>query len=236
MDTNNWKLDLFSALDTADSLRAVIDASLKVIKPLGLDFCGWRMASPDAPQGLHVSIVSSDDPAHRMESARQYDDSPCSRHCARSTAPFSWLGTTDDDAFQQAPELFESYYALGHYAGWARSIIDEQQRYNMFYAESSVPFSAADMEYIEQHMQWVFATTFIRINELPDITDNILTPIQCQILSLYARGHHRLEEIADVMHRPLACIKSELDHTLTTLGCQNIAMAVARAIFLRLLN
>ena len=236
MNTNNWKLDLFSALDKANSLHAVIDASLKVIKPLGWDFCGWRMATPEAPLGQHISIMSSDDPAHQMESARQYDDSPCSRHCARSTTPFSWLGTTDDAAFKQAPELFESYYALGHHAGWGRSVIDEQQRYNMFYVESKTPFSASDIQHIEQHMQWVFATTFVRINELPDVSENILTATQCQILSLYAQGHHYLEEIADVMHRPLAYIKGQLARALAILGCQDITMAVARAIFLRLLN
>lgn len=235
MNTNNWKLDLFSALDSVDTPQGVMDISVAAIRPFGFDFCGWRLASDAATRGQHISITSSNDMAHRMEGARRYDDTPCSRYCQRSSEPFIWLGTTHDDVFNLAPELFEEYYSLGHYAGWARSIAPEGQCYNMFYVESARPFSAADMDQIDQHMQWVCAATYVRISELPGTTDIALTDEQRQILCLYMQGYRHVEDIADELHKPMQWIKAVLENALQLLGCTDINMAVARAIFLRLI-
>lgn len=235
MNTNNWKLDLFSTLDAAYSLQAVMDASINAIRPFGFDYCSWRLASNKAPIGHHVSITSTSDKAHQIESARGYDDSPCSRHCSRSSRPFTWLGTTDDEVFKQSPALFEEYYSLGHYAGWAKSVIENDQRYSLFYVESTQPFSSHDMHQIDQHMQWVSAATYVRIHELPAVSNIQLTSEQCQILRLYAQGYRHLEDIADVMHRPRAWINAVLKNAMNVLMCRNINMAVARAIFLKLI-
>ncbi|BBG29611.1 helix-turn-helix transcriptional regulator [Zymobacter palmae] len=235
MNANNWKIDLFSSLDAAQSLQGVMDASVAAVRPFGFDFCVWRLASSDTQGGQHLSITSSNDMAHQQESARRYDDSPSSRHCLQSSLPFSWLGTTQDKAFHLAPELFEEYYGLGHHAGWSKSIDTDEQHYNMFYVESTQPFSAADMHSADQHLQWVCAAAYVRLNELPTTVDIALTAEQRQILRLYAQGCPHVEEIADVLHKPLRWINAVLENACKLLGCTDINMAVARAIFLRLL-
>lgn len=235
MNTNVWKLDLFSALDRAHCLQTVMDASVAAVRPFGLDFCTWRLASFAPIGGQRISITSTNDKAHLIEIARGYDDSPCSRHCARSLTPFQWLGTTQDYAFKQAPILFEEYYSFGHYAGWAKSINHNHQHYDMFYVESTQPLSTADMHHIDQHMKWVCAATYVRINELPSSTQVVLTDEQRQILCLYAQGYHRIDDISDVIHRPLIWTQAVLQKALQVLGCSDINMAVARAIFLKLI-
>ena len=235
MNTNNWKLDLFSALDAANSIQSVMDASVAAVRPFGFDFCAWRLASEKALQGNHVSISSSNDPVHQTESTRGYDDTPCSHHCAASSVPFTWLGTTDDAVFKQAPELFEEYYSLGHRAGWAKSMLPDGRCYSMFYAESTLPFTSMHMHYVNQHMEWVYAATYVRINEFPERSNILLTDEQKKILSLFAQGIKRVNTIADTLHRPENRIKIELSKALFLLDCTDINTAVARAIFLGLL-
>ena len=235
MNTNNWKLDLFSALDSANSIQSVMDASVAAVRLFGFDFCAWRLASEQALYGQHISINSSNDRAHYTECAREYDDTPCSRHCARSSVPFIWLGTTHDAVFNQDPELFEEYYSFGHYGGWAKSIMPEGECYNMFYAESAQPFKSIDIQHVEQHMEWICAATYVRIHELPSEDTVTLTDEKRQVLLLYVKGCRNIEEISGVVCRPTYWVNAVLTSAIKLLKCCDINMAIARAIFLKLI-
>lgn len=234
MNASNWKLDLFTALDRASSLSGIMDASLQAIRPYGFDFCAWRIQQP---YDRHVSITSTEDEAHRQEVARAYDNSPCSRHCSRSSVPFSWLGSTCDDAFKLAPSLFEEYYACGHRAGWAQSVLrnDGAPQYSMFYAESVDALTSQEMAVADQHMQWVSAATLVRVNELHMDAAVILSDEQCRVLEWLSDDSIGAEYVANKLNCSVCHVQRLVKQALTALDCRDLHMGIARATLLGLL-
>ena len=81
---NNWQVDLFTGLEQATNMQDVLDITMRTIKPMGFDFCGWRSMLP-LPMSTKkiITLGAQEDEVTEKENSGEYLESPLSKHCAR---------------------------------------------------------------------------------------------------------------------------------------------------------
>lgn len=233
---NNWQLDLMTDLSRTTSMQDILDISQKSVRGLGFDFCAWQSQLPlPLTKRRSFGISTTDDKAHSKGRAGGYDESPAMKHCAKSTTPFTWLGTTDDEVFHQAPTLFEEYYSFGHRGGWAQSIIDSYGLYSVFVADSANPFEQQDLDNVDLHLQWIATAVHSSMLRTRDIEKRVsLTVRETEILRWTGDGK-TAEEIGIILNLNHNTINFHLRNAMQKLEATNKTAAVVKAIFLRLL-
>ena len=236
MNDNNWKLDLFSALDKAYSVNHAVNVALDIVRPLGFSFCGWR-TNDVVPyqQDVNPHIVAFNttaDEALANMTKGIYDQAPVPRHCAASKAPITWHGTMDEAVFLQSPGLWEEYYAMGRRSGWAVATLESDGRKGIFFVESQENLSPNDMKHIERHLQWVSAATHIRINELNLMANLKLSPIELEVLKNLFKYDASLTKVLDNNKMNKHDIVNVVHGLKIKLGCDNLHSLVAYAVFL----
>lgn len=115
---SQWQIDLYNGLNNAVDIQDVLNFTLKIVKPLGFDYAGWRTELP-VPMSKHKTLAlnTSEDEVLEKVSDGGYDESQGVQHCSRSMEPFYWLGNRSDSIFNKTPELWEEYYSLGRFGG-----------------------------------------------------------------------------------------------------------------------
>lgn len=239
MNTNNWKIDLFTALDAAHSLQAVMSASLAAIQPFGFDYCGWRTDLPLPGQTKDSGIVTFnavEDEVYITTVNGGYQNAPVPLHCAHSLDPISWRGTLEDEVALRSPEVMEEYYGLGHKGGWAVATTAPDGIRGMFFVESKNVLSCADMRHAEQHMKWVSAATYMRTVELQSAPLVELTNAEIDFIKNLIHTTGNLELTAclskltpDHSSMIIRSLKKKLE-------CNDLYGIIARATFLRLID
>ncbi|BBG29455.1 helix-turn-helix transcriptional regulator [Zymobacter palmae] len=231
---HNWRLDLFSGLDSAQDMHGVLDVALKVIRPFGFENCGWRALVPTAPIGRYTLLHSWEDSFVRKEHDGRYDDAPVPQHCAQSTDPISWQGTTEDPLFMKAPLLWEEYYECGHYGGWAQSLLSGEGNFSMLYMDSSHVLYPDDLLHVDTNLRWITAAVLCRMDEVKQSDSVRLAPVEHDILRWLCEGLDD-EQIAKRMTTSVYLIHMHLRSAMVKLKASTRQAAVARAVFLGLL-
>lgn len=235
MNTNNWKLDLFSSLDSADSLQSVMSAALNAIQPFGFDFCGWRADLPtaDCAKESGITVLNAvEDEVYNTTVNGGYQNAPIPFHCAHSLTPVSWQGTVDDEIFIRSREVAEEYFSLGHRGGWAIATTGSDGDRGMFFIESQHIIPSADLLYAEQHMQWVSAATYMRITELKSTTEISLSRTESEIIKELFKTNGNIFQTADNSKLTLKQVTINIESMMKKFECNNIHSLLARAIFL----
>lgn len=235
MNTNNWKIDLFTALDSAHSLSSVIEVSLAAVKPFGFDFCGWRTL-PSRPDKSTVALNSIEDEVTKTMLKGGYDRAPVPSHCAHSMDPIAWQGTFEDGVFLQCQELIEEYYGFGHRAGWAIATLDKGGSRGMFFVESKNAFSPEELYYAEQHMRWVSSAAYMRISEVKENTCITLSQYEKKLLAALAHHGENVIKASEQCKIPLAVFLADVEKLKKQWECQNIYELVSRAMLLGLVG
>ena len=239
MNSNNWKLDLFSALDSASSIGMVMDVSLKAVRPFGFDFCGWRSNTCPTKRSNNTGVVAFNavkDKALEKIANGDCDRAPVPRHCAISHAPISWRGTTDEDIFLQAPDVLEEYYSTGHYSGWAISTAVHDGQKGIFFVESQNILSPTEILYAEQHMRWVSAAAYVRMCELKQASVNQYVSIDETIILRKLYWHNAsINEV--LVNSGISAIKlfHMIENLCNKFGCNSVHALLAHALFLGLI-
>ncbi len=233
MNTNNWKLDLFSALDSASSIKTIMDASLEAVRPFGFDFCGWRTNAQPAKKSSSNGVVAFnaiEDKALEKIANGDCDYAPVPRHCAISQVPISWRGTTEEDIFLQSPSLWEEYYSTGHRSGWAISTAAQEGGKGIFFVESKNILSPQEMWHAEQHMQWVSAAAYVRLDEIKTVSlDLYVSPTEKDILRLLYYFDTSVEKVVDATHMEVAFVVEIINGLRKKFGCESLYSLVASA-------
>lgn len=235
MNTNNWKIDLFTALDSAHSLSSVIKVSLAAVRPFGFDFCGWRTL-PSLPDKSTVALNSIEDEVTKTMVKGGYDQAPVPSHCACSMEPIAWRGTLEDQVFSQCRELIEEYYGFGHRAGWAMATLDREGNRGMFFAESKNILSPQELYCAEQHMKWISSAAYMRISEVRENTNLTLSQHEKNLLAILSRYGENVINAAEKCKVPLATLLDDIEQLKRKWECQNIYDLISRTMFLGLIE
>ncbi|BBG29612.1 helix-turn-helix transcriptional regulator [Zymobacter palmae] len=232
---NNWQVDLFTGLGRADTVQDIVDVTAKIIKPIGFEYCGFRLLFPlplSRPQ--LITTYTAEDEMYEKERNGGYLETPMSVHCSQSMTPFVWEGTTEDSVFKQMPEVFEEYYGYGHRGGWAQSLIEKQNMYSLFYADSSTSMTAAHLERVTLKMEWVATAVLSRLNQIKHTSGIQLSLREKEVLRWTGDGK-TADQIAEILMLSPSTINFHLRKAMQKLDAPNKTAAVVRAIFLRLL-
>ena len=233
---SQWQIDLFTGLENAVDMQDVLDVTLKTIKPFGFDFCGWRSKLPLPLSKRRYSILhSNEDKVSEQENDGFYDEAPIPKHCARSTESISWRGTTEDPTFLLAPELWEEYYSVGHFGGWAQSIIESKNMFSMIYVDSSVPLLQKDLDNVDLKMQWVAVAVLAKMNKMRLAPNIVLSTREKEILKWFGDGKTS-EQIGMILNLSHSTINFHFRNTMKKLGTHNKTSTVVKAIYLNLLH
>lgn len=239
MNTNNWKLDLFTSLDSAHSIQSVMSASLEAIRPFGFDFCGWRTDLPtaDCAKESGITVLNAvEDEVYDTIIKGDYEEGPIPRHCAHSLCPISWQGTFDDDVFMRSPKLMEAYYGLGHRGGWAITTIASDGTRGMFYVESRNILSSSEMYHAEQHMQWVSSATYMRAIELKSASEIALSHTEKEIIKELYRANGSIAKVAQTSRLSTQTIISAVKKMKKKFSCNDVYSLISSAVFLGLIE
>ena len=232
---NNWQVDLFTGLENANGMQGVLDATIKVIAPIGFEFCGFRSLIPlPLATPKIMTLYTAEDKTYERERNGDYLETPMSRHCARSMTPFSWEGTTEDAVFKEIPDLCEEYYSSGHRGGWAQSLVERKNMYSVFYADSSDSLTKRYLDNVDFRMQWVATAVLSRMNKVRSDTDIQLSLREREVLRWTGDGK-TADQIAEILMLSPSTINFHLRKAMQKLDAPNKTAAVVRAIFLNLL-
>ena len=232
----NWQVDLFTDLTQSSNMQDVLDAALKITKPLGFDYVTWRSALPlPMTQKRILALSTAEDSAIEKVSNGAYDNAPIPKHCSQSMDPISWLGTTDDWLFKEIPEIMEEYYSWGRYGGWAQSLVESKTMFSMFWVDSSSPVKKEDLNNIDFEMQWISTAVLSRMNQVRTKSDIKLSLREKEILRWTGDGK-TADEIAQILSLSQSTINFHLRNAMMKLDTPNKTAAVVRAIYLGLLH
>ena len=233
---SQWQIDLFTGLENAVDMQDVLDVTLKSVKPLGFDYCGWRSKLPVPLSEHRFSVLSSNE--DRISELRQlgnYDDVPVVKHCSKSTEPIHWQGTTDDPIFSKAPELWEEYYSVGHFGGWAQSIIESKNMFSMMHVDSRVPLSQKDLDNVDLKLQWIAVAVLAKMNKMRLVANIVLSKREKEILKWFGDGKTS-EHIGMILNLSHSTINFHFRNAMRKLGTHNKTSTVVKAIYLNLLH
>ena len=235
---NNWQIDLFIGLEQATNMQDVLDATLKITKPFGFDYAGWRSEIPlPLTQKKTLALNTSEDAVINKTVNGEYDSAPIPSHCSQSMDPIYWLGTTnsDDEIFNKAPDIWEEYYSWGHYGGWAQSFIENKRMYSMFWVDTSAPAEKQDFDNVYFEMQWISTAVLSRMNQVRTKSDITLSLREKEILRWTGDGK-TAEDIARILSLSQSTVNFHLRNAMAKLDAPNKTAAVVRAIYLGLLH
>lgn len=232
---NNWQVDLFTGLGNASSMQDIVDVTAKVIRPIGFDYCGFRLLHPlPLSKPSLITSYTAEDDMYEKEKNGGYLETPMSVHCSQSMTPFVWEGTTDDAVFKQMPEVFEEYYGYGHHGGWAQSLIEKKNMYSLFYADSSNSLTLDHLNNATLKMEWVATAVLSKLNQLKNSTDIKLSLREREILCWTGDGK-TADQIAEILMLSPSTINFHLRKAMYKLDAPNKTAAVVKAIYLKLL-
>lgn len=227
------RLDLFNGLARAHCLQDVVDVASKVVRPLGFDYCGWRarLPRPVAHQRF-MTLHNVEDAVFEQEVAGHYsDDVPILRHCSRSMSPLSWTGETEGTLFEQSPDLWEEFFAMGHRGGWAQSLIEGDQHYCMFWAHSKHCLPSSSLAHADKELEWVAAAVTACTQSLKANTTPALTLREKSILHWVGEALD-CDAMAARMQLSSSTVRFHLENAMYKLNAPRPNIAVTQALFM----
>lgn len=232
----NWQVDLFTGLEQSTCMQDVLDVALKTVKPFGFDYAGWRSELPlPLTQKKTLALNTAEDHVLEKTANGGYDEAPIPSHCSKSMDPIYWLGTTHDDIFLKAPDIWEEYYSWGHYGGWAQSFIESKTMFSMFWVDTSAPAQRKDFESVNFEMQWVSTAVLSRMNKVRAKSNIKLSLREKEVLRWTGDGK-TADQIAQILSLSHSTINFHIRNAMMKLDTPNKTAAVVRAIFLGLLH
>ena len=233
---SKWQIDFFTGLNNAVNMQDVLDVALKTIKPFGFDFCGWRSKLPlPLSRRKFSTLRANEDKVSEQEDNGFYDEAPVAKHCALSTEPISWRGTTEDPTFLQAPHLIEEYYGSGHFGGWAQSIIESKNNFSMLLVDSSVILEQKDIDHVDLKMQFVAIAVLSKMNQFR-LQHNVKLSVREKEVLRWCGDGKTAWEISQILNLSQSTINFHMRSAMFKLDAPNKTNAVVKAIYLDLLH
>lgn len=233
---SQWQVELFTSLNQAKNMQDVLDATVKIIKPFGYDYAGWRTALP-IPLSNRKRLVMNTAEDAMMEKAENggYDEAPGVKHCSKSMDPIYCRGTTDEPLFFEAPELWEEYYGFGRKSCWAQSLIESESIFSMFWVDSTEEMSQKDINNVYYPMQWISMSVLSKMNQFKTKSTIKLSEREKEVLKWSGDGK-TADQIGQILLLSHSTINFHLRNAMFKLDAPNKTSALVKAIYLNLLH
>lgn len=233
---SQWQVDLFTGLNNAVDIQDVLDATLKIVKPLGFDYAGWRTELPiPMSKRKTLALNTSTDEVLEKVSDGGYDESQGVQHCSRSIKPFYWLGNRNDNIFNKTPELWEEYYSSGRFGGWAQSLIEKKSMFSLFWVDTSSEILQEDIDNIYFKMQWISISVLNKMNQFKKKPDIKLSEREKEVLRWSGDGK-TADDIGQILQLSQSTVNFHLRNAMIKLNAPNKTNAIVKAIYLNLLH
>ena len=230
------QIDLYNGLNNATNMQDVLDVTLKIVKPIGYDYVGWKAMLPvPISQKRVLALNTAEDGTIEKIGDGSYDYTPVPKHCSESIEPISWLGTREDWLFNSVPEVMEDVYSCGRFGGWAQSLIESKRTYNMFWVDTSSPVSQKDIDNTSLKMEWIATSVLIKMNQIRLQPKIVLSEREKEILRWTGDGK-TANEIGQILNLSHSTINFHLRNAMYKLDSSNKTNAVVKAIYLNLLH
>ena len=233
---SQWQIDLYNGLNNATDMQDVLDATLKIVKNWGFDYCGFRSKLP-MPLTKHrfSALSSSEDRISRKAENGEYDDSPLRKYCSQSTESIFWDGTSNQPLFKHNPGMWEDAYGSGHLSGWAQSIIEAKNMYSIFLVDTPISLNKEHFEYVDFKLQWIATAVLSIINQMKLNPIVELSKREKEILKWTGDGK-TADEIGLILNLSHSTINFHLRKAMFKLNAPNKTSAIVKAIYLNLLH
>ena len=231
-----WQIDLFTGLENAVDMQDVLDVTLKIVKPMGFDYVGWRTELPlPMTQKKTLALNTAEDSVTEKVSNGYYDNAPIPYHCSRSMDPIYCLGTTHEDIFLKAPEMWEEYYSLGRFGIWAQSLVESKSMFSMFWTDTTAPISQEDIDNVGLKLEWISTAVLSKMNQVRQKSHITLSEREKEILRWSGDGK-TAEQIGLILKLSHSTVNFHLRNAMHKLDAPNKTTAVVKAIYLGLLH
>ena len=233
---SQWQIDLYDGLNNAVNMQDVLDVTLKIVKPLGYDYVGWKamLPMPMSEQKVLALNTAEDGTIERIGDG-SYDYTPVPQHCSKSIEPISWLGTREDWLFNAVPEVMEDVYSCGRFGGWAQSFIESKRTYNMFWVDTSFPVLQRDINNTSFEMQWIATSVLAKMNKIRLVSNTVLSNREKEVLKWFGDGKTS-EQIGMILNLSHSTINFHFRNAMKKLGTHNKTSTIVKAIYLNLLH
>lgn len=233
---SQWQIDLYDGLNQATTMQDALESTLKIVKNFGFDYVGWRTELPlPIMKKRTLALNTSEDKVLQKVSEGDYDASLGVQHCSRSMEPFYYLGNTEDDIFFKQPEMWEEYYSLGRYGGWAQSLIESKSIFSLFWVDTSAPITQKDIDNVYYNMNWISIAVLSKMNQVRQKSHITLSEREKEILRWSGDGK-TAEQIGLILKLSHSTVNFHLRNAMHKLDAPNKTTAVVKAIYLGLLH
>ena len=236
---SQWQTDLFNDLQNAVDMQDVLDASLKVVKPLGFEYCTFKtkFALPLANRKTYV-LGTYEDKVHQKNTSGGYDDAPVTTHCSKTNIPAIWTGRSEGAIFEKDPEMLEEYFSWGHKGGWAQSVAEGGGQFSMFLVDSSEIMTQSYLEHdVNFNLEWITTAVHSVISKIRNRAKNStqLSEREKEVLRWFGDGKTS-EQIGIILNLSHSTINFHFRNAMRKLGTHNKTSTVVKAIYLNLLH
>ena len=232
---SQWQIDLFTGLDSAESMQDVLDVTLKTTSTFGFESAGWRTELPlPMSRKRTLALNTVEDDVVEKHASGGYDNAPVPLHCSRSIEPIYWLGTMNDEMYSKVPDLCDEYYGWGHYGGWAQSFIASQSSFSMFWLDTPAPLSQKDIDNVYFKLNFISTIVLTRMNQVQTQKDIKLSMREKEVLRWSGDGK-TADQIGKILSISCSTVNFHLRNAMYKLDAPNKTNAIVKAICLGLL-
>ena len=236
---SQWQIDLFDGFQKAIDIQDILDVSLKIVKPLGFEFCTikTKFALPLANRKTYV-LGTNEDKVNQKNSSGGYDKAPVTTHCSKTNTPAIWTGKNEGAIFEKDPELVEEYFSWGHKGGWAQSVNEGGGQFSMFIVDSTEIMTQSYLENdVNFNLEWITIAVHSAISKMRQKNkSNIqLSEREKEVLRWSGDGK-TADEIAQILNLSHSTINFHLRKAMFKLNAPNKTSAIVKAIYLNLLH
>ena len=236
---SRWQIDLYNDLQNAVDMQDVLDASLKVVKPLGFEFCTFKtkFAMPLANRRSYA-LGTYEDNVHQKNASGGYDEAPITTHCSKTNIPAIWTGKNEGAIFEKDPELVEEYFSWGHKGGWAQSVFEGGGQFSMFLVDSPEIMTQSYLENdVNFNLEWITIAVHSVINRIRNLTQSKvqLSEREKEVLRWSGDGKTGWE-ISQILNLSQSTINFHIRNAMFKLNAPNKTSAVVKSVYLNLLH
>lgn len=236
---SQWQVDLYNDLQNAIDIQDILDASLKVVKPLGFEFCTFKtkFSLPLSNRKTYV-LGTYEDNVHKKNTSGGYDEAPVTTHCSKTNVPAIWTGKSEGAIFEKDPEMLEEYFSWGHKGGWAQSVFEGAGQFSMFFVDSPEIMTQSYLENdVNFNLEWITIAVHSSISRMRNesYNDIQLSEREKEVLRWTGDGK-TADEIAQILNLSHSTINFHLRKAMYKLNAPNKTSTVVKAIYLNLLH
>lgn len=236
----NWAEDALRESMGADSPEKLFKEILHAAQALGFDYCAYGMRFTPPISRPKYFLINNYPPAWsaRYMAMGYVEQDPAVIHGARSHQPLVW----SDQVFASTPQFWTEAREMGLRVGWSQaSPLCNGVAGMLSLSRSGDPLSKSELNEKNLRMRWLASVAHIGFQRHVDAKSIIcphvmsLTEREKEVLRWSAVGK-TIRDISEILCISVDTVRFHTRNVLEKLGVSNRTAAVARAVYLGMLD